>query len=153
MDIGRFVEFLDQQVEDILHARGKDFGWMDGGCQILADAMVTWGQGALIYGAILSARQDTWRISHVFVRDRNTGLAIDGDGASASEDELLGRLLLFRGEDAPIYRIGFYSRADAINEGKIERSLDISRVLVSGLIHEFGTYSSEMFQVPGTLQL
>lgn len=65
-------------------------GWIDGGCQILADALVEWlGEGAEPYylmGGMYGAGEE-WP-EHAVVRYGSVYL--DGDGAS-SEEELVAR--------------------------------------------------------------
>lgn len=57
-------------------------GWLDGGCLVLRDALVTWGQGALHPGATLRSNGERLFVDHGFTWLELGGrrVIVDGDG-------------------------------------------------------------------------
>lgn len=70
--------------------RSSGYGWLDGGCLILCDAFVKWGNGALYPGGIVrKAKTGDSFLDHAFAfiesSDSQSRILIDGDGLQSSE--------------------------------------------------------------------
>ncbi|WP_208539665.1 hypothetical protein, partial [Pseudomonas aeruginosa] len=61
---GQAIAAIAAQAADLLHDAGHPFGWHDGGCRILAEALQTWSEGTLQLGC--SARDQAGPPSHFF---------------------------------------------------------------------------------------
>lgn len=92
--ISDFSQFLSAQVEELLEPNGYECGWTNGGCRILADALVQWSEGALSLAAVWERFPSGYvAVTHVVARIDD--IYIDGDGPGL-EDELLDRRPAFR---------------------------------------------------------
>lgn len=64
----------------------RDYGFQDGGCAIMAQALVIWSEGRLSPGSIV-LETDPSRIQHVVAMDDD--LLLDSDGLATTRDMIL----------------------------------------------------------------
>lgn len=86
---GASLQAVSDELLGMLDAAGHRFGWMDGGCRILADALVSWSEGDI---RLVITGSEEKGVSHAAgamplgnARDAMAVL-LDADGVSAPED-------------------------------------------------------------------
>jgi len=131
-------DFLVEQTK-ILDECGYEHGWADGGCQMLAEAIVKWSDGDFALGAVWELFGQREHITHVFaIMD---GLMIDGDGVTFSPEEMLGR----RPDAAKRgLRVGSFDQLVFDRDGSITAAPWVSDLLAKALADRFGSFTSSM---------
>lgn len=115
------------------------YGWLDGGCLILCDALVEWGQGGIFPGGTL--RLTGWGaaiLDHAFAYARFTDAAcvlMDGDGLQ-SEEGMRKKMRVLEHCNVDALRLEDCSKS-AIG---IPRDRKKSKAIAEGLLQEFGPY-------------
>lgn len=133
-----------------------DWGWVDGGCLILTEALRKWSHGLLQPSAWVFDHQGQVVVSHYAAKHRCSGsgdVFIDGDGLS-TESEMLaklnyeswGRKHRLAPDGANFFQEAVMGLRPAI-EANLPGYEHISMTLAKKMAHEFGPFSEPVLSL------